>query len=70
MTTETVRRDLASLDRAGIIRRVHGGAVPASALTAIEVGTAEREHSHTGEKERIDKVRDELSDNDIEVVTA
>lgn len=56
VTTETVRRDLASLDRAGIIRRVHGGAVPASALTAIEVGTAEREHSRTGEKERIGKI--------------
>ena len=28
VTTETVRRDLAVLDRAGMLRRVHGGAVP------------------------------------------
>lgn len=55
VTTETVRRDLAALDRLGVIRRVHGGAVPASALTAIEVGTAEREHSRSGEKDRIGK---------------
>jgi DeoR family transcriptional regulator, fructose operon transcriptional repressor len=55
VTTETVRRDLAALDRVGLIRRVHGGAVPASALTAIELGTTERENSHAAEKERIGK---------------
>ncbi|MFC9998931.1 DeoR/GlpR family DNA-binding transcription regulator [Nocardia sp. NPDC127526] len=55
VTTETVRRDLAVLDRMGLVRRVHGGAVPAAALTAIEVGTAEREHSKSGEKDRIAK---------------
>ncbi|PXW26962.1 DeoR/GlpR family DNA-binding transcription regulator [Nocardia sp. 348MFTsu5.1] len=55
VTTETVRRDLAAVERLGLIRRVHGGAVPASALTAIEVGTTEREHSHAEEKERIGK---------------
>jgi len=55
VTTETVRRDLAVLDRTGLIRRVHGGAVPAAALTAIELGTAEREHSRAGEKDRIAK---------------
>ena len=31
VTTETVRRDLAVLERAGMLRRVHGGAVPAGA---------------------------------------
>lgn len=55
VTTETVRRDLAVLDRMGLIRRVHGGAVPATALTAIELGTVEREHTQTAEKERIAK---------------
>lgn len=55
VTTETVRRDLAALDRMGLIRRVHGGAVPAAALTAIELGTGEREHSHAAEKDRIAK---------------
>ena len=30
VTTETVRRDLSSLERIGLVRRVHGGAVPSS----------------------------------------
>ena len=34
VTTETVRRDLATLDRAGVLRRVHGGAVPAALADA------------------------------------
>ncbi|MFJ4652087.1 DeoR/GlpR family DNA-binding transcription regulator [Nocardia sp. NPDC088792] len=55
VTTETVRRDLAVLDRMGLVRRVHGGAVPAAALTAIELGTSEREHSRAAEKDRIAK---------------
>lgn len=55
VTSETVRRDLAVLDRMGLVRRVHGGAVPAAALTAIELGTTEREATHTAEKERIAK---------------
>src|SRR6476661_10508002 len=33
VTSETVRRDLALLERAGMLRRVHGGAVPAGSLT-------------------------------------
>ena len=28
ITTETVRRDLAALEKAGALQRVHGGAVP------------------------------------------
>ncbi|WP_068275928.1 DeoR/GlpR family DNA-binding transcription regulator [Aldersonia kunmingensis] len=54
VTTETVRRDFAVLEKAGLIRRVHGGAIPANALT-IELGTAEREQSRTAEKDRIGK---------------
>src|SRR5829696_5225035 len=43
VTTETVRRDLAVLERAGLLRRVHGGAVPASAaLTLVETALGER----------------------------
>ncbi|WP_336081015.1 DeoR/GlpR family DNA-binding transcription regulator [Nocardia sp. SSK8] len=53
VTTETVRRDLAVLDRLGVIRRVHGGAVGAGALTTIEVGTAERDSTRAAEKDRI-----------------
>ena len=36
VTTETVRRDLAVLDKAGVVRRVHGGAVPVRALHLVE----------------------------------
>jgi DeoR family fructose operon transcriptional repressor len=44
VTTETVRRDLAVLERAGMLRRVHGGAVPAGTLTMTEpaLGEAKR----------------------------
>ncbi|MFC4125268.1 DeoR/GlpR family DNA-binding transcription regulator [Nocardia rhizosphaerae] len=53
VTTETVRRDLAVLDRLGLIRRVHGGAVGSGALTTIELGTAERDNTRAAEKDRI-----------------
>lgn len=55
VTTETVRRDLALLERLGHVRRVHGGAVPASALTVVEPGMAEREHTRAEQKDRIAK---------------
>src|SRR3954467_11928902 len=55
VTTETVRRDLSVLERAGILRRVHGGAVPASALTALESRVGERDLAHADEKDRIAK---------------
>jgi DeoR family transcriptional regulator, fructose operon transcriptional repressor len=55
VTAETVRRDLAMLERGGLVRRVHGGAVPTSALTVIETGVAEREGSQAAEKDRIAK---------------
>ena len=42
VTTETVRRDLATLDKAGVLRRVHGGAVPVRALHLVEAGVGER----------------------------
>nr|BFE82685.1 hypothetical protein GCM10020093_052860 [Planobispora longispora] len=32
VTTETVRRDLTVLERAGVLRRVHGGAIPVERL--------------------------------------
>jgi DeoR family fructose operon transcriptional repressor len=53
VTTETVRRDLALLERRGLVRRVHGGAVPASALTTLELAFAEREVAASAEKDRI-----------------
>lgn len=42
VTTETVRRDLALLERAGVLRRVHGGAVPADRGSAAEADLRER----------------------------
>jgi DeoR family transcriptional regulator, fructose operon transcriptional repressor len=53
VTTETVRRDLAVLDRAGLVRRVHGGAVPARALHLVESGVGERESTNADQKDRI-----------------
>ncbi|GAW56720.1 MULTISPECIES: DeoR/GlpR family DNA-binding transcription regulator [unclassified Nocardioides] len=53
VTTETVRRDLSALERIGLLRRVHGGAVPAAALAVIEAGLGERDQANTGEKDRI-----------------
>ena len=53
VTTETVRRDLSALERMGLVRRVHGGAVPASSLAVIESGLVERDSSNTAEKEQI-----------------
>jgi DeoR family fructose operon transcriptional repressor len=53
VTTETVRRDLSVLERAGVLRRVHGGAVPASALSALESKVGERDLAHADEKDRI-----------------
>lgn len=53
VTTETVRRDLSALERAGIVRRVHGGAVPASALAGLEPKLGDRDLAHADQKDRI-----------------
>jgi DeoR family fructose operon transcriptional repressor len=53
VTTETVRRDLAVLDRAGLLRRVHGGAVPTRALHLVESNVGERETTRADYKDRI-----------------
>ena len=53
VTTETVRRDLALLERAGMLRRVHGGAVPMGTLTVVEPGLGERRSTRTDAKRRI-----------------
>lgn len=53
VTTETVRRDLAHLERAGLIRRVHGGAVPVSSLSTVERGMAERLGASSEQKDGI-----------------
>jgi DeoR family fructose operon transcriptional repressor len=53
VTTETVRRDLALLERSGTLRRVHGGAVPAGALTLAETGLLERHGTHSERKRKM-----------------
>jgi DeoR family fructose operon transcriptional repressor len=54
VTTETVRRDLTALERQGLLRRVHGGAIPVERL-GFEPGLASRDAAQAGEKERIAK---------------
>src|SRR5689334_12540554 len=53
VTTETVRRDLAILDKAGLVRRVHGGAVPVRSLHLVEAGVGEREATRADHKDAI-----------------
>lgn len=53
VTVETIRRDLASLDRAGDLRRIHGGAVPIASQPDPETGVGERSRSRAAAKSRI-----------------
>ncbi|GAB3557201.1 DeoR/GlpR family DNA-binding transcription regulator [Arthrobacter alkaliphilus] len=53
ITTETVRRDLAVLESAGNLRRVHGGAVPSDRLSTREESVVERAIQRQQEKVRI-----------------
>jgi DeoR family transcriptional regulator, fructose operon transcriptional repressor len=52
VTTETVRRDLTTLERHAVLRRVHGGAIPIERL-GFEPALAARDRVLTAEKERI-----------------
>jgi DeoR family fructose operon transcriptional repressor len=54
VTAETVRRDLTALERNGLLRRVHGGAIPVERL-GFEPGLAARDTVMTEEKQRIAK---------------
>jgi len=54
VTTETVRRDLTVLERHGLLRRVHGGAIPVERL-GFEPAVATRDSVLVDEKERIAK---------------
>lgn len=55
VTAETIRRDLTILERAGMLRRVHGGAIPVERI-GFEPALAARDTVLTAEKERIAKV--------------
>ncbi|GAB2923294.1 DeoR/GlpR family DNA-binding transcription regulator [Rhodococcus aerolatus] len=52
VTPETIRRDLGLLEQAGVLRRVHGGAIPVERLGA-EPGLDERDRAAAAEKDRI-----------------
>jgi len=54
VTAETIRRDLTSLERAGVLRRVHGGAIPVERI-GFEPALETRDAVLTDEKERIAK---------------
>ena len=53
ITTETVRRDLAALEAAGSVRRVHGGAVSADRVSTSEESILVRTVQRQPEKTRI-----------------
>ncbi len=53
VTTETVRRDLSALERMGLVRRVHGGAVPSDSLSVIESALGDRDTANIAQKEKI-----------------
>lgn len=53
VSTETIRRDLAVLERAGTARRVHGGAVLSAACSRIEATLAQRTGERPDLKSRI-----------------
>lgn len=54
VTPETIRRDLTTLERQGVLRRVHGGAIPLERL-GFEPSLADRDARMQAEKERIAK---------------
>ena len=53
ITTETVRRDLAALEKAGALQRVHGGAVPCRPHSLEEPTFGDREIHNLDEKTAI-----------------
>ncbi|TLM87979.1 DeoR/GlpR family DNA-binding transcription regulator [Pseudarthrobacter sp. NamE5] len=53
ITTETVRRDLAALENAGTVRRVHGGAVAADRFSTTEESVNDRAIQRPDQKSRI-----------------
>jgi DeoR family fructose operon transcriptional repressor len=53
VTTETIRRDLDTLEQIGALRRVHGGAVPLRSGAIAEPSIAERMTVNSDAKQRI-----------------
>ncbi len=53
VSAQTIRRDLARLERKGLVRRTHGGAVTRDALNLSEPAFISRQSEHAAEKKAI-----------------
>lgn len=70
VTTETIRRDLTDLERRGVLRRVHGGAIPLERLRS-EPDVAARAGRQAEEKRRIAKrALEEVPDEGVVLIDA
>lgn len=56
----TIRKDLQVLERRGVLKRVHRGAILVHNPTVIDLALLEKEHIHTREKDRIARKAAEL----------
>ena len=70
VTPETIRRDLTSLERRGVLSRVHGGAIPVERLT-MELAVDQRFNINAAQKDRIAKAAlDQLPDGGSIIIDA
>ena len=68
VSSETIRRDLEYLEKEGLVRRIHGGAVSVRPH-ASESAYHTRQQEHTGEKQVIARAAAELvSDGDTVLI--
>lgn len=68
VTPETIRRDLEALDRAGLLQRVHGGAMLPNSNFLGDLGLGERDASASAEKDLIARAAATLLPADTEDV--
>src|SRR5918996_452274 len=62
VSTASIRRDLSDLERAGLLKRTHGGAVTPR-LAVLEPSLAEKEDRYQREKAAIGAVASEFIEN-------
>ena len=55
VSSPTIRTDLAELEKLGLLRRTHGGAIPASTRASFELTSAEKEIRNVDQKKAIAK---------------
>ena len=55
VTPATIRKDLSQLEQAGLLRRVHGGAISLAESAGMELTTQEKAGIHAGKKQEIAK---------------